>query len=90
MAEFIWPCADTGSIESFVRGVQEGLKNFSAKAEPLLGKRVRATINDDEGEKVITTGILLGFSQGGNFEILEDDGFVHYCWPLLKIEEVDE
>lgn len=39
-------------------------------------------------EDVITTGVLLGFGEGGDFEILEDDGFVHYCWPMLDIEEV--
>jgi hypothetical protein len=54
----------------------------------LLGKRVRVTLNHEE--KVITEGQLLGFGEGGDFEILEDDGFVHYCWPMLSIEEVPE
>lgn len=39
-----------------------------------------------EHEDVVTEGILLGFGEGGDFEILEDDGFVHFCWPMLKIE----
>ena len=59
----------------------------------LLGERVRVTINDGKSEvggpAVITTGQLIGFGQGGDFEILEDDGFIHYCWPMLDIEAVN-
>ena len=54
----------------------------------LLGRRVRVTL--DEPSSVITEGKLLGFGEGGDFEILEDDGFVHYCWPMLSIEEIPE
>jgi hypothetical protein len=54
----------------------------------LFGKRVKVVLHQEEGsEAVITTGILLGFGPGGDFEILEADGFVHYCWPLLDVEE---
>jgi hypothetical protein len=49
----------------------------------LLGKRVRVKLD----ESVIVTGVLLGFGDDGTFEIGQD-GFVHYCWPLLDIEEV--
>src|SRR5262249_44268197 len=38
----------------------------------LLGKRVEVTL--DEG--VVITGKLLGFGEGGNFEIEEDDGMI--------------
>lgn len=62
-------------------------------ARSLLGQQVRVVVSyeDSEGDvdrgiPVITEGKLLGFGQGGDFEILEDDGFVHYCWPMLKIE----
>lgn len=60
-------------------------------ARTLLGQQVRVTLgyepcNDERGIPTITEGRLLGFGQGGDFEILEDDGFVHYCWPALKIE----
>lgn len=58
---------------------QEGLRQLS-----LLGKRVRVKLDAE----VLVIGQLLGFGQGGDFEILEDDGFVHYCWPMLEIEEV--
>ena len=44
--------------------------------------------NGPPRRNVITEGQLLGFGQGGDFEILKDDGFVHYCWPMLKIEEI--
>jgi hypothetical protein len=37
-------------------------------------------------EDVVTEGVLLGFGDGGDFEILEDDGLIHYCWPMLKVE----
>lgn len=52
----------------------------------MLGKRVKVTLATAPNQPVITTGTLLGFGEGGDFEILEDDGCVHYCWPLLDIE----
>lgn len=57
-----------------------------AEFKTLLGKRVRVFLS----ESTIVTGTLLAFGDGGDFEILEDDGFVHYCWPLLEIEEINE
>ena len=59
----------------------------------LLGKRVRVTLSyggypDPESPAAISEGIFLGFGQGGDLQIQEDDGFVHYCWPMLDIEEV--
>lgn len=54
----------------------------------LLGKRVRVILEDRPS--VICTGKLLAFSEDGGFEILEDDGMVHYCWPMLSIEAVDD
>lgn len=53
------------------------------KIKKFLGKQVTAKLNDG----LVTQGQLLGFGEGGDFEILEDDGFIHYCWPMLKIEE---
>jgi hypothetical protein len=50
----------------------------------LLGKRVRVTLD----EAVVVEGRLLGFGDGGNFEIEQDDGFVYHAWPMLAIEEV--
>lgn len=60
----------------------------SNEVKALLGKRVYVRLGEHEGKPVITTGQLLGFGDGGDFEILEDDGFVHYCWPMLEVEEV--
>lgn len=57
--------------------------DWAARPRTLLGKRVRVRLDKD----VIVTGQLLGFGEGGDFEILEDDGCVHYCWPMLHIEE---
>ena len=61
----------------------------------LLGKRVEVILDeggypDPQAPAVIVTGKLIGFGQGGDFEILEDDGFVHYCWPMLGVEEVTD
>lgn len=59
------------------------------KVRDLLGQRVKAflTYPDENGTATIAVGTLIGFGQGGDFELLEDDGFVHYCWPLLDIEQ---
>ena len=57
-----------------------------------LGERVAITYSygDEKQPATIAIGTFLGFATGGNFEILEDDGFVHYGWPLLRIEKVDQ
>lgn len=38
-----------------------------------------------EAEHRIVSGKLLGFGDGGDFEILGDDGFVHHAWPMLDV-----
>jgi hypothetical protein len=55
-----------------------------AALERLLGKQVRVKLDTN----VVAEGKLLGFGDEGTFELLGDDGFVHYCWPMLDIEEV--
>lgn len=52
-----------------------------------LGRQVIVTLDSIPGNPMITMGRLLAFGSDGSFEILKDDGFVHYCWPMLKIEE---
>jgi hypothetical protein len=55
----------------------------------LLGKQVRVTIDRPIHDPAhIVEGKLLGFGDDGTFEVMQDDGFVHYCWPMLDIEEV--
>jgi hypothetical protein len=49
-----------------------------------LGEEVEVYYGDESGRKLIVSGRLLGFGQGGDFEILCDDG-IHYCWPMLEI-----
>ena len=61
----------------------------------LLGKRVRVTLShggwpDPDSPAHISEGKFLSFGQGGDVVIMEDDMFVHYCWPMLDIEEVPE
>lgn len=67
-------------------------------ARALLGKNVKVTLCKGEGtvdgieakaDATIVSGVLLGIGDGGDFEVLDPmDGFVHYCWPALHIEEV--
>lgn len=57
-----------------------------AEARKLLGRRVRVHL---DGQTVVT-GRLLGLSTDGEFEVSDGQGTVHYCWPMLKIEAIDE
>jgi hypothetical protein len=54
-----------------------------------LGRQVIVTLDDSEESPVIIKGKLLGFCDGGEFEIQHEDGFVHHCWPMLSIREVN-
>lgn len=70
--------------------VQMSDSGGTVKPEPdnqaaLLGEYVDVFIGAEDGENVIVSGQLLAFGQGGDFEVLCDDGMVHYCWPLLGI-----
>ena len=70
---------------------KDGRSSPDAYARSLLGEQVRVvlgyeSVNDEQGIPTVCEGQLLGFGDGGDFEILEDDGFVHYCWPMLKVE----
>jgi len=60
----------------------------------LFGKRVRVTLDHggfphQDKPAVIVEGVLLSTSTDGEFSILADDGAVHFCWPLLDIESVE-
>jgi hypothetical protein len=60
----------------------------TADVRALLGRRVRVRL-DDTGQHIVT-GQLLGFGEGGDFEIRDEaDLMVHYCWPMLHIEPAD-
>jgi hypothetical protein len=58
----------------------------------LFGKRVRVTMEyaKNDAGPIVTEGTFLGYGEGGDIEILEDDQFIHYCWPALNIEEVTD
>jgi len=53
----------------------------------LLGKQVIVTLQDSP--KVIARGRLLRFGDDGEFVLQDDEGFVHYAWPMLNIEEFE-
>jgi hypothetical protein len=60
--------------------------SFTAEVRALLGQKVRCSL----GDNTIIQGTLLGFGEGGDFEIQDEaTGFIHYCWPLLTIEAVE-
>lgn len=55
----------------------------------LLGRQVVVVMKyEDETCKEIAHGKLLGFGQGGDFEVLDEMGMIHYCWPALEMHEV--
>lgn len=65
--------------------VRLGYETKSTAPDPVFPGEV--IDSQDYSRPVIAEGQLLGFGDEGTFEILGDDGFVHYCWPLLDIEE---
>jgi hypothetical protein len=66
----------------------------TAEVRALLGKHVRVSLGKNvsylgSGKEVVVTGVLVGFGESGDFEIVDDcDSTLHYCWPMLDIEEV--
>ena len=52
----------------------------------LLGKQVSVVLSHDGEEDAIAHGQFLGYGEGGEVQLLCDDGFVHHCWPLLDIK----
>jgi hypothetical protein len=47
----------------------------------LLGQRVRVVL----GEHVVAEGKLLGFGDGGDITLQEDDGMLWHGWPALEV-----
>jgi hypothetical protein len=59
------------------------------KVRRYLGQRVRVFYGRDEGgDSLVLIGKLLEFSDGGDFTVLDDNGFVHYCWPMLEVSPI--
>lgn len=54
------------------------------RARALLGQPVIASLDDD----IVAEGRLLSVSDSGEFVLVDDMGFTHYCWPLLDIAGV--
>lgn len=76
-------------IDSYVRA-QAKREARTAKAVEfppvaLLGKQVEVLLH--EPERVIARGKLLSFCDSGEAVLLGEDGFVHWCWPMLEIKE---
>lgn len=45
------------------------------------------TIDNPNPKPVIAKGKFLAFGEYGEFIIQEEDGDIHYCWPMLDIKE---
>lgn len=55
----------------------------------LLDRRVRLTLQHVPWREAVE-GILLRVDIGGEAALLCDDHRVHYCWPVLEIENLEE
>jgi hypothetical protein len=60
---------------------------FDAFAKGLLGSQVRVTLNPGD-PLAIASGRLLSFTNDGETCVQYDDGVIHWCWPMLYLEEV--
>ena len=49
----------------------------------LLGKNVVVRLDD----QVVTRGRLIALDDGGEAKLVDEMGFVHYCWPMLDVTE---
>ncbi len=56
------------------------------KARTLLGQQVRVVLDYDD-DNAIAEGKLLSLCEDGEIVVQDNCGMVHYCWPLLEIEE---
>jgi hypothetical protein len=77
----------------FLTGMVEMARQMGQETTPrdldrrhLLGKQVRVKLD----EQVIAEGQLLGWGDGGDVELLGDDGFIHHCWPALEITAMED
>ena len=68
---------------------ETAMKDFNETMKPLLGKRVRVTLSDKDPQ-IVQEGVLLGYGEGGDVEILGGDGLVYHAWPNLRIEELSD
>ena len=57
-------------------------------ARALLGRDVIITIEREP--LVLTRGRLKSVSEAGEAGLLDDDGFMRWCWPMLDIREAED
>lgn len=74
-------------------GEPTAFQSEHAKNVAMLGKQVKVTLDhggypNTDTPALIVEGTLIGFGDEGTLEILQEDGFIHYCWPRLEMEEV--
>jgi hypothetical protein len=59
------------------------------KAKSLIGMPTTVkVILDLDDPNATVTGKIVGLTDDGQVTILMEDGVRHYCWPLLRVEEV--
>lgn len=49
-----------------------------------IGQQVRVVL-DYEDDTAVAEGQMLACEDGGEIVVLDDMGFKHYCWPMLKV-----
>lgn len=57
------------------------------QARQFLGRQVRVMYGIENATKLVAEGRLIALDEGGGLVIVDDDDFVHYCWPNLVIIE---
>lgn len=53
-----------------------------------IGCRVEAVLDRGPVSDTVQLGRLLSTTDDGEFQIEDDNGVIHFCWPLLDIREV--
>lgn len=66
-----------------MRGVVHAGPMLAARA--LLGRDSIVTISKEP--LVLTRGRLMSVSEAGEVGLLDEDGFMRWCWPMLDIRE---
>jgi len=52
----------------------------------LLGKNVIVKLDD----QIVARGRLIAFDDGGEAKVVDDMGFMHYCWPMPMLDVTED
>lgn len=54
-----------------------------------IGKRAEVTLDYDD-PKATVTGVVHRITEDGEVHVKDEAGVVHYCWPCLRVEAVND